>query len=296
MRFSDRIGATKISLDLFVDSIPESLRNSIWNFILELYPSSNPKCDQRTLCVYLAKHFRKSRVDEVPNRPYDVSVWLKDYYFSLSWDQVYNLVEFLVQQQYYIVHYTSGYQVDQRRLKLAKEEMKQRFNLMFEMERSGFRFIDGVLSPITDKLELDAVSESIDQLDKLGLIGAKKHIQTSLELFSKRPKPDYRNSIKESISAVESVVKILGSKDGDGISFALKVLSEKANLHGALKSAFEKLYGFTSDDDGIRHAMIDDPSVGFDESKYMIIACSAFCSYLTGKAQSANLIKKVTPI
>lgn len=70
------------------------------------------------------------------------------------------------------------------------------------------------------------------------------------------------------------------------------MLGDKANLHGALKSAFEKLYGFTSDDDGIRHAMIDDPSVGFDEAKYMIVSCSAFCSYLLGKAQSVDLIKK----
>lgn len=48
--------------------------------------------------------------------------------------------------------------------------------------------------------------------------------------------------------------------------------------------------GQISDDDGIRHAMIDDPSVGFDEAKYMVVACSAFCSYLVGKAQSVNLI------
>lgn len=292
MRFSDRIGATQASLDLYVDSIPDSLRNSIWNFILELYPNSAHDDEKRKLCLYLAKHFRKSRVDQVPSRSYDVSEWLQSYYFSLPWHQIYNLVEFLVKHHYYILHHVAGFHVDQRKLSNLKEGMENRFNHMFEVERSGFRFIGGVLSPITDQLELDAVASSIVQLNEAQLVGAKKHIQTALELFSKRPTPDYRNSIKESISAVESVAKIIGTKDGDGISTALKVLGDKANLHGALKSAFEKLYGFTSDDDGIRHAMIDDPSVGFDEAKYMIVSCSAFCSYLLGKAQSVDLIKK----
>ena len=292
MRFSDRIGITKVSLELYVDSIPDSLRNSIWNFILELYPLSAHDDEKRKLCLYLAKHFRKSRVDEVPSRSWDVSEWLQSYYFSLPWHQVYNLVEFLVKHHYFIVHHVSGFQVEQRKLNSLKEGMESRFNHIFEMERSGFSFIGGVLSPITDQVELDAVATSLDQLNEAKLAGAKKHIQTALELFSKRPTPDYRNSIKESISAVESVAKIIGTKDGDGISLALKVLSDKVNLHGALKSAFEKLYGFTSDDDGIRHAIIDDPSVGFDEAKYMIVSCSAFCSYLLGKAQSADLIKK----
>lgn len=292
MRFSDRVGATKASLELYLDSIPDSLRNSIWNFILDLYPNLAHDNRKKKLCLYLARNFRKSRVDQIPSRDWELSQWLDDYYFSLSWHEVYNLVEFLVEHHYLIVHYVSGAQVDQRKLEAVKLDLANRFNHMFEIERSGFRFISGVLSPITDQVELDAVSNSLEQLDKANLDGARKHIQTALELFSKRPTADYRNSIKESISAVESVAKIIGSKDGDGISIALKVLTEKANLHGALRSAFEKLYGFTSDDNGIRHAMIDDPSAGIDEAKYMIVSCSAFCSYLLGKAQSANLLKK----
>lgn len=292
MRFSDRIGATKVTLELYVDSIPDSLRNSIWNLILELYPLSERADKKRQLCLYLAKHLIKSRVDQVPSRSWDISEWLQSYYFSLPWHEVYNLIEFLVKHHYFIVHHVSGSQVDQRKLKILKESMESRFNQIFEVERSGFRFIGGVLSPITDQIELDAVTKSLDQLNEAKLIGAKKHIQTALELFSKRPTPDYRNSIKESISAVESVAKIIGTREGDGISLALKVLSDKVNIHGALRSAFEKLYGFTSDDDGIRHAIIDDPSVGFDEAKYMIVSCSAFCSYLLSKAQSADLIKK----
>jgi hypothetical protein len=287
MQFSDRIGATKPTLELYVDTVPQALKNSIWNSILATYDDG--KDNLHKLCVYLAKNFRKSRVDQVPNKHWELKNWLEDYYFSLAWYDIYNLVEFLFKHQYYILYHFPGARVDQRKLDAVKTLTEGHFNKMFEIEHSGFRFIGGVLSQITDAIELKSISDSLEDLTKSGLSGGKKHIQTALEHFSKRPNPDYRNSIKESISAVESVAKIIGSKDGDGIANALRVLSEKTSIHGALRSAFEKLYGFTSDDDGIRHAMIDDPSVGFDEAKYMIISCSAFCSYLIGKAQSSGL-------
>jgi hypothetical protein len=291
MKFSDRIGATKVSLELYIDSIPDSLRNSIWNLILELYTNPANGDERRKLCLYLAKNFRKSRVDQVPSRGWEVGEWLQSYYYSLEWYEIYNVVEFLVNHHYFILHDHPGNQIDQRRLSSVVKSMENQFNHIFKVERAGYRFIGGILSPITDRVELEAVTMSLHQLNEAKLTGAKDHIQTALELFSLRPSPDYRNSIKESISAVESISKIIGSKDGDGISTALRALSEKANLHGSLRSAFEKLYGFTSDDEGIRHAMIDDPTVGFDEAKYMIVSCSAFCSYLLSKAQSAGLIK-----
>jgi hypothetical protein len=51
------------------------------------------------------------------------------------------------------------------------------------------------------------------------------------------------------------------------------------------------MYGYTSDESGIRHGMLDDPNVGFPEAKFMIIACSAFANYLVLKADSVGLIK-----
>ena len=60
-------------------------------------------------------------------------------------------------------------------------------------------------------------------------------------------------------------------------------------IHGALKAAFVKLYGYTSDADGIRHAILDEPNVDFDEAKYMVVVCSAFVNYLASKANTAKL-------
>ena len=55
------------------------------------------------------------------------------------------------------------------------------------------------------------------------------------------------------------------------------------HIHEAMKSAFEKLYGYTSDENGIRHGGIDFKGASSDDARYMLISCSAFINYLTAQ-------------
>jgi hypothetical protein len=100
-------------------------------------------------------------------------------------------------------------------------------------------------------------------------------------MLSDRRDPDYRNSIKESISAVEALVKTVTKSDKETLGDLLKDLERKGKLHPALKAAFSSLYGYTSDADGIRHALLDEDRVTFDQGKFMLVACSAFTNYVT---------------
>jgi hypothetical protein len=54
-------------------------------------------------------------------------------------------------------------------------------------------------------------------------------------------------------------------------------------LHPALRDAFSKLYGYTSNADGIRHAMMDETTLSFSDAKFMLVTCSAFINYVLGK-------------
>ena len=54
-------------------------------------------------------------------------------------------------------------------------------------------------------------------------------------------------------------------------------------IHGAMKTAFEKLSGYTSDSDGIRHGGIDFTNAPAEDAKYMLVSCSAFINYLIEK-------------
>ena len=118
------------------------------------------------------------------------------------------------------------------------------------------------------------------------------HLQSSVDLFSDRKNPDYRNSIKESISAVEAVCQIITGEEKATLGQALKKLEEKGiELHEALRKSFSNLYGYTSDADGIRHALLEESTLDFDDAKFfMLVSCSAFVNYLAAKGTRAGVI------
>ena len=53
------------------------------------------------------------------------------------------------------------------------------------------------------------------------------------------------------------------------------------HIHPAMENAFTSLYGYTSDEGGIRHAEgLFESNVTFEEAKYMLVSCCAFVNYL----------------
>lgn len=288
-KFSERIGAEESKTTLQVDEINEDLKNSLWNTLLNLY---NSRAEDYWIMVAkgVATNFRKFPADELPYRDYACRDWMKEYFFSLNWYETYNLIEFLADNHRILtrVSYRHGYKYHD----IKTDELKSHFNSILERELSGFRFISGVLSPISDKVEQTAIEDTINAAKEANLFGAQEHLETSLKLLGKKPEPDYRNSIKEAISAVESVAKKISGSNSNGLSEALEELSQQTDLHGALKAGFNSLYGYSSDTDGVRHAILDQPSIGFVEAKYMLVSCSAFVHYLIEKADQASLLDK----
>jgi hypothetical protein len=110
-----------------------------------------------------------------------------------------------------------------------------------------------------------------------------------MKLLSDREDPDYRNSIKESISAVESACQTITGERKATLGDALNRIETHMHLHGALKSGFKKLYGYTSDEDGIRHAILDEKDISFSDAKYMLVSCSSFTNYLIGKVAELGI-------
>ncbi|MBC8320129.1 MAG: hypothetical protein H8E34_05345 [Bacteroidetes bacterium] len=105
-----------------------------------------------------------------------------------------------------------------------------------------------------------------------------------MSLLSDRKNPDYRNSIKESISAIESLCKILVGDNSKTLGKALKELRKKFEIPPSLLKAFDAIYGYTSSEGGIRHSLLeDDITVGLEEARFMLVACSAFTNYLISK-------------
>jgi len=145
-----------------------------------------------------------------------------------------------------------------------------------ERENTAYTFVGGRFVERMTPQEVKSVETAL----KTPIEGVKVHLTDALQKLSDRENPDFRNSIKESIIAVEAACKHLaGSRKGD-LNVALDKLNAQRPLHPALKNAFSTLYGWTSDDRGIRHAIKDAENVERADAQFMLVACSAFVNYL----------------
>lgn len=117
---------------------------------------------------------------------------------------------------------------------------------------------------------------------------ASAHMRQAAEHINAR---QFADSITDSIHAVESVARIIDPKNNKTLGPALDSL-ERAGLlkHPALKGAFKQLYGYTSNEQGVRHALIDKDAadVGLDEAVFMFGACACFAAYLSQKHREAG--------
>lgn len=275
-KFSERIGAVEATSVLQLSGMSDALRNSIWNFLHSIYDEGDD--GWWAPAEALSQWFFKLPVDELPIYNLPRRDWIKSKFYALEWHQAYDFIEFI-----------ATYQGRRQYTRVDAGAMHRVLNKIFETEYSGYRFLGGELSPISSAAEVEAIEAAVSVTASSGLAGARTHLKAALHLLGKRPTPDYRNAVKESISAVESVAKQLSKNESQGLSGALDELGRRVPIHGALKSAFVRLYGYTSDADGIRHAILDEPNVDFDEAKYMVVACSAFVNYLVTKANTAEL-------
>lgn len=162
------------------------------------------------------------------------------------------------------------------------ELMQKEFNDILEDEVSAYRIVDKMVVPITNEMEL----ETIKTAKETEFDAVNNHISKALSLYANRKKPDYENSIKESISAVESLCCIITGKTGRNASLGktIKKLRGKGiHIHSAMENSFSSLYGYASDEDGIRHGGIESTNVTAEDAKFMLVSCSAFVNYLIEK-------------
>ena len=164
----------------------------------------------------------------------------------------------------------------------CSEHFQRNFNTLFQQEYVGYRFISKRIVPITDELEIS----EIEQACKTPFDGTRAQLQKALGFLSDRENPDYKNCVKESISAVESVCEtIVGSDNGATLGKAVKHLEEHGlKIHSSLREGISKLYGYACDQGGVRHGEGEvESTVTFEEAKLMMVTCSAIVNYLVSE-------------
>lgn len=283
--FSERKGLIQFSDIVQTDSLNDRTRNKIYSAIQDIFTSldSNMVGLKNKFCEYLYEEILSLTKNHIPRShnsycPYDYGKIFESIYemiLSYDYNEVFDLIEGMIK--------TFNYVDDKNPFKIDHKEdiFINRINSIFVNENVNYKIINGLITDIVGKEEINSINETINNSDKV----VSNHFKKALELLYKTK--DYDNSIKESITAVESICQIITGNNKATLGDGLKKLKE--DIHPALKTAFEKLYGYTSDANGIRHANgIGEGNSTFSEARYMLISCSAFINYLKEQCNINN--------
>ncbi|MDD5446741.1 MAG: hypothetical protein PHY36_02515 [Methanocellales archaeon] len=278
--FSEIKGIIKAKNIIQKESMDKDLKIGLWNVIQLFiwdptwdqlgfnYPFlSDTPLNKFAKAFYM--YFLKSPLDTMPTYVVDFCQEIRKMHFDSEWYKIYDFLEFIA----------SNFPFSEN----SKSNFIEACNVTLENELSAYRFVGDRITEITSDEEIEEIDKALQKSPD----SIKTHLSTALQLLSNRTNPDYRNSIKESISAVESLCQQIAGDKKATLGQALNVMeqSKKIKLHGALKGSFEKLYGYTSSAEGIRHGLLDEPTLEFEDAKFMLVTCSAFINYLISKSK-----------
>ena len=225
----------------------ESFVNYLYEEILSL--------TKRDIPVYISGRYN---FNEVFNNIYNI--------FSMeSYEEIFTFIEGMIKCFEFIDKNMGNY------LNL-KKDYENKIQKVFKEENVNYKIIDSKITDIVDEEQIKSIGETLNNPYKV----VSEHYSKAIEqLYSVK---DYANSIKESISSVEAMCQVInGSKEE--LKKALDNL--KIKIHPALEQGYIKLYAFTCDENGSRHANgLSEGEATFEEAKYMLISCSAFVNYL----------------
>lgn len=265
--FSDRNNIKKINEMIQIDSFDNRTRTLIMNLLDDIFDKRlNHSIYGEQFYNYLYKEVFVTTKDDVPifylgfydnAREPIYSGIIKDW----DYDSILSFLEVVIE---WLKKYC-GY------------DASNQFNILFKKEFVGYRFIEGFATRITSDEEIKTIEKTLNSKYSTCSTCIKKATQ----LLFDRKKPDYENSIKESISAVEAICNIINGGKRTTLNKAVEKLKDSGiTIHPAMKESFISLYGYTSDQSGIRHNTGIDGKATYGEAKYMLVSCSAFVNYL----------------
>lgn len=253
--FSERHGYAPWPPPIQLNDLDDRSRTTLWNFIHHTYlVPENPVITLEAIWMAFLGRYQQHY-----GRRY-----LADELFELvtvhPFNRVFDLLEFLMTKTKEQSH--------------RYESIAGVVNKILENNRVGYRLViaEAVITPIIDETEL----KSIETATTTTVPEVQEHMRRAIQLFADRDHPQFAKSISESMLAAEAAAQKLAGIQAP-LGDAVDRIRKNGDLHGALTEGWKKLYGYTSQDGGIRHAIASGMvNPGPDLAQYFLVICSAF--------------------
>jgi len=270
--FSQRAGLAPIPPQLQMGEVSDELRRLIEYYLCleidrESYaPYGSSVFDKKWLRVAKDIHvvLFKQSLDTFSYSPFDNQNRYSSFVRKSSIGGLFDFVEFLVRHP--------GCSV----------ELKRELASAFVAARAAYRVFDNkYIAAIGNEEQAAAFERAVRDAEVSHAAAARKQLVAAGVALRDS---DWVGCVRESIHAVEAVAVRL-APGTDTLGAALRVIEQRGHLHGSLKAVFGSLYGYTSDEGGVRHALVfgDEAQVDEADALFMLGACASFVSYLLAR-------------
>lgn len=288
LTFSQREGEVPLPEPMRLEHVPQRFRQLVWQVIdgeiressYDYYGPNYHYDDYRRVSFSIEQHLgsivRSYKFDVLDTLhdeieeygPIESANFFKELITGGNYHKVLTLIEFVLRHQY------------------CSKNLRKALIAVFDNAPVAY-FVKKVtgcftIMPRMSKESGEATQQAIQAIQNADMRGASTHLRQAAEHINAQ---QFADSIVDSIHAVESVARMIDPKAKRTLGPALDSLERAKLLHPAIKEAFSKLYGYTSDEQGIRHALLnkDSPDVDLDEAMFMFGACASFAAYLVNK-------------
>ncbi|MYF93576.1 MAG: hypothetical protein F4184_16320 [Gemmatimonadetes bacterium] len=276
LTFSQREGKAPLPEPMRLEHVSKDFRNLVWLAIYKIIreESINDSFYHEGASMldivpdYIVRALSDPH-DHINDKPFEHQKFLQGIIRRGSYDKVLTLVEFI------LCHNLCPTQL-QYDLENAFKEVPIAYTI---------QTVNGLptIVPRSSEESGTATQQAIETIEQKGPAGAKTHLRDAAEAINEKR---YADAVRESIHAVESVARTIDPKASKTLRPALRSLEAGGVLkHPALQEACIKLYKYTSDENGIRHALLDERAayVDLDDAVFMFGACASFAAYLVNR-------------
>ena len=288
LTFSQREGRTPLPEPMRLDHIPQRFRQLAWKVIdgeigdsadryygrSDSYSSFLSKPNIGSIIYSYKFDVLEQLHDDIEwCGPTESAYFFKELISNGNDHQLLTLIEFVLRHEY------------------CPENLRKGLVAVFDKAPIAYFVVEvnghSTIIPRMSRESGEAILQAIQAIQDSDMDGAETHLRRAAEHLNAQR---YADSIRESISAVESVARRIAPHENT-LGGAIKSLEKKELLkNNQLKKGFEQIYAYTNSEEGVRHSLVfkDSADVGLDEAMFMFGACASFAAYLTNKHQQTE--------
>jgi len=264
--FSKRYNLRPTPEGLVSENVPESARIGLF-YILEKTNHYDLSDLYSNICIAL-RIPRETRDYNLSNYYQNMYIPLEDLIMSCDWWRFYDICELL----YRNLHYSPYMQ-----------QLSEDINKLFVDEQLGFEMRKGKVEKVGSGFIDAKVKEARYLLKEPEFKGADEHFEKAIKALNVRPNPDVENCIKDAVSAIESVGRIIVKNDKALLSDIIKDMAKKGTIPKPLDQAIQKVYAYRGSEPGVAHGAVQASKVTVDEAEFVLGMAAAIIIYLVKK-------------